>query len=473
MAYEVLKKAKGAGIVSVVGLGVSNLPLIDFLLACGIDVVARDKAPEEKLSAEARALTERGVTLITGDGYLDNLTEKVIFRSPGIRPDIPEFLAAEAGGATVSSEMELFFELCPCTTLGITGSDGKTTSTTLTYKLLEAACSRSGGGKVYVGGNIGTPLIDKVALMTADDVCVLELSSFQLMSMEKPPVRGAITNITPNHLNWHTDMDEYEAAKRNILDGALTVLNAEDACGRDIAARLTSGVTVFSSKRPYDELHLEFPRASVTCLEGGKIVCYTECCEREEVLDISRIRVPGMHNVENFMTAISLTRGLVDIGDVEAVADSFTGVEHRLELVRELDGVKYYNSSIDSSPTRTAAAVSALTVPPIIICGGYDKNIPFDTLADMLLTKVKAVILTGDTAEKIYKAMKDSVYFDDSEVFIIREEDFESAVLDAREIATAGDVVLLSPACASFDRFKNFEERGRFFKDIVNKFQGR
>ncbi|MBQ8388908.1 MAG: UDP-N-acetylmuramoyl-L-alanine--D-glutamate ligase [Clostridia bacterium] len=458
---EIFARISG-GRCEVLGLGVSNIPLCRWLRERGATVIGRDMKPEAQLDAAAELRT-LGVTLITGEDYLEDIGGDVpertlIFRAPGLRHDLPQIASAVSRGAVLTSEMELFLELTPATVIGITGSDGKTTTTTITGKLLEAQFALDGSGRrVYVGGNIGRPLLPLVDEMTDRDFAVVELSSFQLMTARRSAHRAAITNITPNHLNWHTGMDEYILAKQNIYlyePCEYVVFNAENKATACLAREAFLDVTLFSSKRKLDR---------GVYLDGGAI-----CLDGERILDTSRIILPGMHNIENYMTAIALTRGIVSREAIITVAESFTGVEHRCELVREKDGVKFYNSSIDSSPTRTAAALSNFKVKPIVICGGYDKNIPFEPLAVSLCERAKAVVLTGDTAEKIKSAIIACPSFAGSELAVYEDQDFEGAVKKAADLADDGDCVLLSPACASFDRFKNFEERGRVFKSIVN-----
>ena len=454
------------------GIGISNIPLIDYLLSRGAYVCARDMKSREALGDIANKLEEKGVKLILGEGYLDNITEDVIFRSPGIRNDLPTISQAVARGALLTSEMELFFEMTKAKVIGITGSDGKTTTTTLTYKLLSEQFEREGRGRrVFVGGNIGRPLLPLVDEMSENDVAVVELSSFQLQTMTRSPERAVITNITPNHLNWHTDMEEYADAKKNICRNAGNVyltLNAENDRTAEIAKKAERAVTVFSSKRGAAELESEFD-CPVICEDDGYI-SFFEGGEGMPIIKLSDIKLPGRHNVENYMAAISVTRGMVDPDVIEHVARTFGGVEHRLEFVREHEGVKYYNSSIDSSPTRTAAALSSFSHKVIAICGGYDKNIPFEPLAKTLIECAKAVVLTGATRKKIKAALLAEPDLEASGLRIIEEGDFAAAVHAARDAATAGDAVVLTPACASFDAFKNFEERGNYFKDTVNSF---
>lgn len=459
---------------AVVGLGVSNLPLIEYLLDQGAHVTARDRKSRDEIAKTADALERKGVRLRLGSGYLDDLNERVIFRSPGLRPDLPAFVSAVENGAILTSEMELFFALTPATVIGITGSDGKTTTTTLTGLFLEAECKRCGRGHVYVGGNIGAPLLPRVAQMTADDFAVVELSSFQLQTMKCSPIYAAVTNLSPNHLNWHTDMDEYVRAKTNIFRHAqnkLLVTNAENAITADLAKAHGGRVTLFSSVRhgAYDFSFL-LGDGDRAVYERDGWICRWDGIRETPMLAVGEILLPGVHNLENYMTAIALTDGLVSRESIGEVAKRFTGVRHRLERVRTFEGVTYYNSSIDSSPTRTAAALSALEQKPIVICGGADKNLSFEPLADVLCRRAKAVILTGQTAEKIQRELSERPEVQSGALPIWNDPDFEGAVRLARKIAVAGDTVLLSPACTSFDAFRNFEERGDVFCEIVRSF---
>ena len=448
---------------AVLGFGVSNIPLVELLVACGNEITVHDKNDFDKLNPRAIDFENQGVKFVTGDGYLDEIDADIIFRSPGIRSDYDGILKAVENGAELTSEMELFLELTPAYVLGVTGSDGKTTTTTISYKLLEKEYENT-ERKIYVGGNIGTPLLSKVGEMTKDDICVLELSSFQLFTMKKSPSRAAITNLSPNHLDWHRGMDEYVDAKTNIYKFGATqlTLNGNNELSKKLLLDDKIKLSLFSAG--YSNENIDESK-SVMFIDNGYI-CRKDGDEISKILDIGSILIPGKHNVENYMTAISLTWGLVSKPTIEYIAKTFGGVEHRLEFVRELDGVKYYNSSIDSSPSRTAAALSALSQKPIVICGGYDKQIPFEPLADALNERAKAVILTGATAEKINDTLKNS----SSQIDIYFEKDFERAINLAKDIAKNNDIILLSPACASFDSFKNFMERGNKFKEIVNSF---
>ncbi len=458
--------------VAVVGLGISNRPLADFLLSRGARVTLRDRQERHAFGADADRWEAMGARLCLGDGYLEDLGEEIIFRPPGMRPDAPAFATALSHGSRLLSEMELFLQLTPATVIGITGSDGKTTTTTVTGRLLEEACRRTGRGRVYVGGNNGFPLLSHVEEMGEEDIAVVELSSFQLMDITRAPHRAAITNITPNHLNWHHGMEEYIRAKENILRGdtnCRAVLNAENAVTRALGERYARPVTWFSSQKHTPEAFAPGETDAAVYTRDGKI-CFLEGGREEVLLDVGDILLPGVHNLENYLTAIALTRGWVTAEDIRAVATTFSGVRHRLECVRTLDGVTYYNSSIDSSPTRTAAALSALPKKPIVICGGCAKGIPFEPLADTLVEGAKAVILTGETAEAIRQVLSVKEEVQNGSLPVMSEPDFEDAVKRARDTAIAGDIVLLSPACTSFDRFRNFEERGDTFCRIVRSF---
>jgi UDP-N-acetylmuramoylalanine--D-glutamate ligase len=455
---------------AVLGFGVSNRPLVGFLLENGAcDITVHDKKPLEELSEQALAFSKRGVKFVTGESYLDVIDADVIFRSPGIRDDKGGIPEAMARGAMLTSEMELFFALTPSKIIAVTGSDGKTTTTTLTSKILGCELEQKGEGRVYVGGNIGEPLLPFVKDMTEKDFAVVELSSFQLKTMKQSPWRAIITNLSPNHLDWHTDMDEYIESKKNICSHkeiTRLVTNAENMVTAKLASEYKGELTLFSSKRTDcgefvpPNAHAVYEKDGTICLYDGQKV--------HELLKTEDILLLGRHNVENYMAAIAVLEGLVSVDSIKKIAVSFGGVEHRLEFVRELHGVRYINSSIDSSPSRTAAALSALSQKPIVICGGYDKHIPFDGLGKTLCERAKAVVLTGATASMIGEAIEHAGM---PKPPVYHEPDFTKAVNLCRTIAEKGDIVLLSPACASFDAFPNFEQRGRYFKKIVGKWE--
>ncbi len=450
--------------IAVLGAGVSNKPLIALLLKYGLNVTIRDKGGRESFEPGLLASWESGgAKLILGEDYLDGLGEDVIFRSPGIMPHTPQLAAAVANGSVLTSEMEAFFALCPCPILAVTGSDGKTTTTTIIAELLKAA-----GYRIWVGGNIGTPLLDKVDEMAPDHRAVLELSSFQLMTMRRSPQIAVVTNLAPNHLDKHTDMDEYVAAKENILawqsGNDRVILNADNPIAASFAAQAPGKVTWFS--------RLSRPEGDAVWFEDGAIWLRDGAGERK-LLERRDILLPGDHNVENYMAAIAAVRDLVDPAAIAAFAKTFGGVEHRIELCGEIRGVRWYNDSIGTSPSRTIAGLRSFEQKVILIAGGYDKHIPFDALGPEVVEHVKALYLTGDTAQKIRRAVEAAPGYDPAALPIIETEDLAGAVEAAYAVAQAGDVVILSPACAAFDRFKNFMERGKVFKALVAKLKDR
>ncbi len=465
---------------AILGLGISHLPLARVLADLGLSLTVYDKKSLDDLGDEAKALARRGVSFLSGDGCFDAIGEDLIFRSPGIRPDLPGIVNALARGAELTSEIELYLSLNEGDSYAVTGSDGKTTSTTLTGKFLSAEAERTARGKVLVGGNIGQPLLYRLSHCRPEDTTVMELSSFQLMTVRKAPRQVAITNLSPNHLNWHLDMDEYIRAKANIIgketrrvvtnaENGLTAALASDLLGRKDRPALYLFSSVSSSfGEIFPEGGAEADRAIYA--KDGFIVI-DDGTSALPLLDISAIRLPGRHNLENYMTAIGLTYGRVDASVYRQVAEHFTGVSHRLEPIRTLDGVDYINSSIDSSPTRTAAALSALAGRDIvIICGGQDKKIPFDSLAKALCASVRGVVLTGQAAPQIEAALLACPDYRPGHPVYCVEPSFSDAVHRARTLAKAGGCVLLSPACTSFDAFRNFEERGDTFRQIVKNF---
>ena len=436
--------------VAVLGLGVSNRPLVRLLLEFGCDVTGCDRTPREKLDTEVLELEAMGCKLSLGEGYLDGVEADVLFRTPGMHPGNPAIVALAQKGAKVTSEMEVFFEVAPCYLIAVTGSDGKTTTTTLISEMLKAA-----GKKVWLGGNIGTPLLPLVREMKEEDFAVVELSSFQLMDMARSPRRALITNLAPNHLDIHKDMDEYVDSKKNIFrfqnSGDLLVLNADN----DITSTFKgNGVTRFFSRQG---------KAAHVVLRDG--VIYRD---GSAVLNAADILIPGVHNVENYMAAIAMVEGLVEDEVIRNVAKTFGGVEHRIELVRIKDGVKFYNDSIASSPSRTIAGLRSFSEKVILIAGGYDKHIPYDVLGPEICAHVKKLFLGGATGPQIRAAVENCGDFC-GQVEITDCVDFESAVRAAAAAAEEGDIVLMSPASAAFDQFKNFMVRGEFYKKLVRE----
>lgn len=454
-------KACGA-LVTVLGFGISNRPLVRILCALGARVTVYDSRTAEELGEPAQTVMDCGVRFTTDIQEALSPTPSLIFRTPGIRPDHSAITAAVGQGAELTSEMAWFLEITPATVIGITGSDGKTTTSTLTAKMLEAA-----GHRVYLGGNIGTPLLPLVTEMTKEDFAVVELSSFQLCDLAPAlvPHRAALTNLTRNHLNWHVDMEEYICAKTHIYSGArcsLLVTNADNRITAELAEQQKDqrSVLLFSTQKTPNGDALSVKNGQITLAKNGTDT---------SLLAVSDILLPGEHNVQNYMTAIGLVHDLVTPEAIRSVATAFAGVKHRLEHVRTLHGVTYYNSSIDSTPARTRAALSALpkAAPIVAICGGYDKNSDYAPLAEALCARVRAVVLTGATAEKILSAIQACPDYDKQRLQVIREPDFTAAVHAAAKVAKEGDIVLLSPACASFDAFPNFEVRGEAFRQLI------
>ena len=446
--------------VAVIGIGVSNTPLLELLLAEGIRVTACDKRSREQMGEQAEHLEQLGCELHLGADYLKDLDADVIFRTPGLRPDVPEIAACVDRGAVLTSEMEVFFEVCPCTIIAVTGSDGKTTTTTIIAELLKAA-----GKRVWVGGNIGHPLLCEADGMLATDYAVLELSSFQLMTMKHSPHIAVVTNLAPNHLDVHRDMAEYVAAKENIFRHQsgedVAVFNADNDITAEQSRRAPGRARLFSRQ---DEV------ADGVFLRGEDIVCRSGGYERV-VMTAGDIKIPGVHNVENYMAAVAAVDGLVPDEVIRDFAREFGGVEHRIELVRTYRGVRYYNDSIASSPSRTIAGLRSFHEKVILIAGGYDKHIPFDVLGPEIVEHVKLLVLCGATADKIRAAVENAPGYEPGKPEILDVTPFTAAVEAARDRAQPGDVVTLSPACAAFDQFKNFAERGKFFKSIVNGWQ--
>ncbi len=443
--------------ILVLGLGVSNIPLVHLLLEHGCDVTGCDATPREKLDANVLALEQSGCKLKLGERYLESLEGDIVFRTPGLHPDRPEIKALRESGAEITSEMEAFFRVCPCPIIAVTGSDGKTTTTTLISELLKKA-----GKRVWLGGNIGTPLLRWACHMLPEDVAVVELSSFQLMYFRYSAHISVITNLAPNHLDIHKDMDEYVHAKENIYlhqgkDDVL-ILNMDNAITHSFLDKAPGKCMEFSRK--------DVPNCGVFLQDG--VIYQIENGVQSVILQQEDILLPGIHNVENYMAAICAVQGMVSAEDIRAVATTFGGVEHRIELVRVRDGVRYYNDSIASSPSRTIAGLHSFQEKVILIAGGYDKNIPYDCLGSEICKYVKLLILNGATAAKIFNAVLTAPEYQEGQPEILILDDFAKAVYTAAERAEPGDTVILSPASAAFDQFKNFMERGRFFKELVN-----
>ena len=444
--------------IAMCGIGISNSPLILDFLRKGARVYACDKRTREQIGPLANEIEAAGAELRLGEGYLDNLEVDIIFRTPGMSFNLPELQTARKRGIAVTSEMEVFFDLCPATIFAVTGSDGKTTTTTLISEMLKAE-----GKTVHVGGNIGTPLLPIIDKIKPEDFVVVELSSFQLISMRKSPDVAVVTNVAPNHLDVHKDMDEYVEAKRNVLlhqnafsrtvlnyDNDITVSFKPDARGQLLGFSMEKPVKNGAWLSPDGYLHV--------CYRGIDVPLFHR----------DSIAILGDHNVANYLAAISAVWGYVSADCIRYVAENFAGVEHRNEFVREKDGVRYYNDSIASSPTRTIAGLKVFPGNVILLAGGYDKHIPFEPMAPYICEKVKLLLLTGPTADAIEKVVLECDGYKGTPE-IIKLPDIAAAVSLAHERAVKGDIVTLSPACASFDAFPNFAARGNYFKELVNK----
>ena len=446
--------------VGIIGLGVSNLPLLDYMFEKKARVTVFDERQREELNKEAlEKINKYGFELIIGKDCLKYLKNfDIVFRSPSCLPTKQELIEEENRGAIITTEIEMLMKMCPCKMIGATGSDGKTTTTSLINSILQKA-----GYKTFLGGNIGTPLFTKLPEIKPEDVLVLELSSFQLMGMEISPDIAVITNITPNHLNIHKDYNEYIEAKKNIFkyqnENGITVLNYDNEITRNCAKEVLGKVIFFSGKEKLDNGYI---------VDNG-IIKLCEDKVRKHILDTKEVILRGEHNYENIATAIAATNTLVDIEDAIEAVKEFKPVEHRLELIREIDGVKWYNDSVSSSPTRTIAGLHSFDEDIVLIAGGYDKNLDYTPIAKPIVEKVKTLILLGQTSGKIFDAVKKELEIENKNLDIYMCNTLEETVNLAKKYAKNGQIVLFSPASASFDMFKNFADRGEKFKKLVNE----
>lgn len=445
--------------VAVLGIGVSNIPLIKYLYSLGVDITAFDKCCKDDLCCVSDQFKGLDIKYSLGDGYLKNLKGfDIVFRTPGMRYDLPEIVVAKEKGAKITSEMEVFFEVCPAQIFAVTGSDGKTTTSTLIYKMLKKQ-----GYNCWLGGNIGTPLLSKIDEIQKTDKVVLELSSFQLHTMTKSPEIAVVTNLSPNHLDFHKSMDEYVSAKKNIFNFQSKedrlILNFDNDITKEFEKEAKGKVFYFS--------RLKQPDKGAGLKDG--CIFYKDGDREIEVVDTKSIAIPGVHNVENYLAAICAVIDYVDVKTIQKVAKEFKGVEHRLEFVGEKNGVLFYNDSIASSPTRTIAGLLSFEQKVILIAGGYDKNIPYDKMGAHIAKKVKSMFLIGQTADKIHNSLKDEIEGTGKgkDVFVCKCESLEEAVKKAYDSAGCGDIIIMSPASASFDMFKSFDERGKKFKQFV------
>ncbi len=445
--------------IAIIGIGVSNIPIIEYFEKSGLDITVFDERSEEKIPKEVKEnIRKYNVKINLGADSLKELKGfDIIFRSPSCMPTRKELREEKERGAIVTTEIEMFMKLCPAKIIGVTGSDGKTTTTSLIYSIL-----KQGGYNCFLGGNIGTPLFTKLNEITPEDFVVLELSSFQLMKMNISPEISVITNITPNHLNVHSSYEEYIDAKSNIFkyqtENGKLVLNHDNTITKMLASKAPGKVVFFSSKEKLED----------GVILDNNIIKICKDKLRRHIINTEDIIIRGNHNYENICAAIAATEGLVDIDNIVKAIKSFKGVEHRIELVREINGVKWYNDSIGTSPTRTIAGINSFKERIVLIAGGYDKKLDYTPIAKPILDRVDALILIGDTATKIFDAVKEEEEKENKKIKIYMCSEFKEIVETAYKIAKPGEVVLFSPASASFDMFKNFEERGNKFKELVN-----
>ena len=472
-AEKYIESIKGKK-VAFVGMGVANTPCAEFLAKNGIEVYACDKRDKEYIGKEiCDKLEKLGVNFSLGESYLDILPDMdIIFRSHGILPfQNPWIGEAIKRGQKVTTEMEVFFDYCPCKLIAVTGSNGKTTTTTLISKMLEAE-----GKRVFLGGNIGKALMPELENITENDIAVVELSSFQLVTMgnlvNKPDV-AVVTNIESTHLDHHVSLDEYVDSKRNILiyqnSSQKTVLNADcdysigGSVYHDMRFDVRGKLYQFSIKHPVENgAYMEAETGNIYFAENGN---------KTLVMNKADIVIPGEHNIENYCTAITAVWGEVSIDNIKKIAQTFGGVEHRIEFVREYKGVRYYNDSIATSPSRVISGLKAFGEKIIVIMGGSDKGNDMSEMVPYILKYVKLLVLNGATADKIYNTVVNDENYESSGLKIIKVETMQEALLEAKNNAEAGDIVSLCPACPAFDQFKTFEYRGREFKKLVNEFE--
>ena len=446
--------------IAIIGLGVSNIPLIDYMYEKKAKVTVFDDREFEKIPEEiTKKIENYKFEYSFGKDNLKKLKNfDIIFRSPSCLPTRAELAEEEKRGALVTTEIEMLMKMCPCKIVGVTGSDGKTTTTSLIYSILKEA-----GYNTYLGGNIGTPLFTKISEIKPDDIVVLELSSFQLMGMKVSPHIGVITNITPNHLNIHKDYQEYIDAKKNIFkyqkENDIIVLNYDNAITRECAKEALGKVVYFSGKNKLEDGLIVDDKIIKECKDGI----------RKHLLDTQEVLLRGEHNYENIATALAATRTLVDTDIAIKAIKKFKPVEHRLEFVREINKVKWYNDSVSSSPTRTIAGLKSFDEEIVLIAGGYDKNLDYTPIAKPIIDNVKALILMGQTSGKIFEAVKEELEKQNKKLKIYMCNSLEETVNLAKKVSEPNQIVLFSPASASFDMFKNFADRGIQFKNLVNK----
>jgi len=470
--------------VLVIGAARQGMALARYLATHGAEVILNDRLPENELRGAQQALRMENVRWFFG-GHPPSLLDGVelVCLSGGIPLDLPIVLEAQKRGIFLSNDSQIFMEEVPCPVIGITGSAGKTTTTTLVGRIAQAAVEiransnpstvirpayQSYPAKIWVGGNIGSPLIAMVDQMVSDDLVVMELSSFQLEIMNRSPEVAAILNITPNHLDRHANMEAYQAAKARILDfqsfADIAVLNRDDPGSWSLIDHVRGNIVTFGRQRPASGQAGTFISDDGTALwlqslENGK--------ERVKMILASQdIGLRGEHNLYNVLAAaaIAFAAGLPIEGIVAGVK-GFLGVPHRLEFIRTWGGADWFNDSIATAPERSIAAIQSFNEPIILLAGGRDKNLPWENFARLVAQRVKHLILFGESADKIAQAM--ITYAPKSKVKITHCSNLFQAVQTASEVLSPGDVVLFSPGGTSFDEFRDFEDRGEAYKKWV------
>ena len=448
--------------VAIIGLGVSNIPLLDYMHEKQASVTVFDNRNIDAIPKDLiDKITSYAMEFSFGENSLSKLKNfDIIFRSPSCLPTTPELMLEEQRGAIVTSEIEMLMEMAPCPIIGVTGSEGKTTTTSLIYAILKEA-----GYTCHLGGNIGTPLFTKLSEFLPEDILILELSSFQLMNMKVSPNISVITNITPNHLNIHHSYEEYIEAKKIIFkyqgEQGTLILNYDNEITKECAKEAPGKVVFFSSRNRLDDGYIV----------DGEIIKECEDRLRKHILNVKEIKLRGKHNYENICAALAATKTFVDPEKAVHTIQEFNSVEHRIEFVREINGVKWYNDSASSSPSRTIAGLQAFDEDIILIAGGYDKNLDYKPIAKPIVDKVKILILMGNTAPKIFDVVKEELEAEQKELPIYMCDEFRQTIAIAHKFAKPGQIVLFSPASASFDMFKDFADRGRKFKTIVNSIE--
>jgi len=449
--------------VAVVGVSVEGVDTITFLLNEGAHVIALDRKSPDTLQKEIDNFKRLGCECHFGSDYLDYLdTVDIIVRTPGMSPRTPELLDAQKKGKEITGATEIFFELCQAPIIGVTGTKGKGTTSTLIYEILTKA-----GHHAYLGGNVGTPLLAKVRSMIAENVIVLELSSFQLETLRKSPHIAVVLRITQDHLanfdrnatNFHETRASYVDAKSSIVrfqsKEDVAIVNMDDPTSLSFAAFTKARVLKVARQGKHAD-----------CFVRNHAVFLAENGQEIEICNATTIKVRGDHNLENIAAATLATRAYgVTIKDIQVAVSHFKGLEHRIELVKTIHGVTYYNDSFSTVPETTIAAIDSFEEPKILILGGSEKKSDFTEMGKKIATSnVEGVVVIGQMTDRIVEALRVGGFKKPVVTGCVSMHDI---VRKTRDMAAPGSVVILTPACASFDMFSNYKERGRLFKDEV------